>query len=232
MERSFEFCRDDWLELWIEFQPFLYKQNRGYGTQALKLRAVFFLCLKVQRLICENEDRTQQENKMEHRIRAAIDIWVARIGTAFGWVWFVLYALAAVVAFCELPDAKDSLDRVMPFVCLGLAAVHFLIIRVSKRTRELVSDFRYYAQLLAKNKSIDALSRTVKEPKEEVERKLLLMCKRGYFQGRIDLQDDCLVLEDAGSAARCPGCGATTRIYRNGDKCRYCGNPLMMDSSK
>ena len=27
--------------------------------------------------------------------------------------------------------------------------------------------------------------------------------------------------------ARCPGCGATTKIYNTGDVCRYCGNPLI-----
>ena len=164
----------------------------------------------------------------ERRIRPTVDIWIARIGTVFGWFWFVVYGLVTVVAFCELPEAKDNLDRAMPFVCLGLTAVHFLIIRVSKRTRELVSDFRYYAALLAENRSISELSKRVKEPREEVEKKLILMCRRGYFKGRVDMSRDRLILNAApeACAARCPACGATTRIYKNGDACRYCGNPL------
>ena len=167
----------------------------------------------------------------ERRARALVDIWIARIGTVFGWFWFVVYALCAVVSIAELPKAKENLDYAMPFILIGLAAVHFLIIRVSKRTRELVSDFQYYAALLATNKSISALSKKVKEPQEEVEKKLILMCKRGYFKGRVDLANDCLKLDSEPCVARCPGCGATTRIYKRGDVCRYCGNPLETENS-
>ncbi len=155
-----------------------------------------------------------------------IDIWTARIGTVFGWFWFVLYAMLAVVSIAELPEAKDRLDYAMPVILIGLAAVHFLIIRASKRTRELVRDFQYYAAVLAKDKSISALCGKVKEPQEDVEKKLLLMCRRGYFKGQIDLADDCLKLDSEPCVARCPGCGATTKIYKSGDVCRYCGNPL------
>lgn len=168
---------------------------------------------------------------MEKRFRATLDIWIARIGTAFGWFWGVLYVLIAIVGFCELTDAKDNIDRVMPFVCIGLAAVHFLIVVKSRKTRELVNDFRYYALILAKDKSITALSKKVKEPPEQVEKKLLKMCKRGYFKGRVDLgQDRLVLLENSGEAyaAKCPGCGATTKIFKNGDICRYCGNPLVI----
>jgi len=167
----------------------------------------------------------------ERRVRATIDIWIARIGTVFGWFWFVIYALCAVVSVTELPEAKENLDYAMPFILIGLAAVHFLIIRASKRTRGLVSDFRYYAALLAKDKSIAALSQKVKEPQEEVEKKLILMCKRGYFKGQVDLINDCMKLDSEPCAARCPGCGATTKIYKNGDICRYCGNPLVVGNS-
>ena len=166
---------------------------------------------------------------MERKFRATLDIWIARIGTAFGWVCCVVYALTAVVGFCELSEAKNNVDRVMPFVCLGLAALHFLIVRASKRTRNLVNDFRFYATILAKDKSISALSEKVKEPRETVEKKLLLMCRRGYFKGRVDIGRDRMVLNSGGEAyaARCPGCGATTKILKTGEICRYCGNPLV-----
>ena len=167
----------------------------------------------------------------ERRARATIDIWIARIGTAFGWFWFVLYALCTVVTIVDLPKAKDNTDYAMPFIFIGLAVAHFLLIRVSKRTRRLVSDFRYYAAVLAKNKSIAELSKTVKEPQEEVEKKLILMCRRGYFNGHADLANDCLKLHSEPCAARCPGCGATTKIFKNGDVCRYCGNPLELGTA-
>lgn len=169
----------------------------------------------------------------QRRGRATKDIWIARAGTAFGWIWFLFWAVITVVGFFDLPSAKDNTDRAMPFISLGMAAVHFLMIRVSKRTRRLVSDFRYYAAFLAENKSIDALSKRVNEPREDVEKKLIMMCKRGYFKGHVDLGKGCMVLDSVcACAARCPGCGATTRIYRNGDKCRYCGNPLMMENTQ
>ena len=165
---------------------------------------------------------------MKRRYRAIIDMWIARIGTVFGWFWFVIYGMVTIVSVAELFDAKESLDYAMPLICAGLTAVHFLIIRGSKKTRELVSDFQYYAQLMTKNKSIDALAKRVREPKVEVEKKLREMCRRGYFHGRIDFEHDCMVLTNPGiaCAARCPGCGATTAIYKDGDLCRYCGNPL------
>ena len=165
---------------------------------------------------------------MERKYRAGADIWIARIGTAFGWFWGVLYALVAVVGFCELPSAKDNLDVAMPFICLGLAAVHFLMVRAARKTRSLVGDFRYYSRQLAKDRSVASLCEKVKEPREEVERKLKEMCRRGYFRGHLDPDSGRLELEHTGEAfaARCPGCGATTRIYKTGDACRYCGNPL------
>ena len=162
----------------------------------------------------------------ERRGRVLIDIWIARIGTAFGWFWFVLYGLCAVVSITELPEAKDNLDYAMPFILIGLAAVHFLMIRASKRTRKLIGDFRYYAAFLARNKSIAALSEKVGESQQEVEQKLILMCRRGYFKGQVDLANDRMKLDSEPCAARCPGCGAVTKIYRSGDVCRYCGNPL------
>ena len=169
---------------------------------------------------------------MKRSIRATLDVWIARIGTAVGWFWFVIYALVSIVAITELFDAakeKESLDYAMPFICMGLAAAHYLLIRVAKNTRELVSDFNYYASLLAKDKSIANLCKKVKKPRENVENRLAQMCRRGYFKGRIE--GDRLVLDAVHEAyaARCPGCGATTKIYKSGDVCRYCGNPLMVE---
>lgn len=171
---------------------------------------------------------------MKRSIRATLDIWIARAGTVFGWFWFVIWALIGIVGVTELFDAektKESLDYVMPVICFGLAAVHFLLIRAAKNTRELVSDFNYYASLLARDKSITALCMKVKKPRELVENRLAQMCRRGYFKGRVE--DGRLVLNAVHEAyaARCPGCGATTKIYKTGDVCRYCGNPLSVSTA-
>jgi len=172
---------------------------------------------------------------MKRSVRATLDVWIARIGTAFGWFWFVIWILTGVVGIAELFDAKrmkDSLDYAMPAICFGLAALHFLLIRASRKTRELVSDFNYYASVLAKDKSISALCRQIKQPRELVEEKLAQMCRRGYFKGRVDGDRLVLAAVNEAYAARCPGCGATTKIYKNGDICRYCGNPLTVSTAE
>ena len=40
-------------------------------------------------------------------------------------------------------------------------------------------------------------------------REIREMCRRGYFNGHIDLKTDTMTFREApeGSAARCPGCG-------------------------
>ena len=122
----------------------------------------------------------------------------------------------------------DETPVIMPLICLGLAALHWLMIRASRRTRELVQDFRLYSAVLAEDKSLAALCEKLGKPQDEVLPRLQTMCRRGYVSGHIDFRQGCLVLSRTGEAyaARCPGCGATTGIYRSGDKCRYCGNPL------
>ena len=132
------------------------------------------------------------------------------------------------LATAVLPDSIVTLGSDAFWNCGRLTAIHYLLIRTAKGTRSLVGDFRYYAQILAKNKSLSALSEETGEDPEDVKKKLRTMCKRGYFKGHIDLQQDRMVLESSKGeyAARCPGCGATTRIRKTGGTCRYCGNPL------
>ena len=165
---------------------------------------------------------------MERRFRVITDIWIARIGTVVGWTGLIFWGMITSVSISSLFSAKEALDWIMPWVCLGLTAIHYLLIRTAKGTRSLVGDFRYYAQILAKNKSLSALSEETGEDPEDVKKKLRTMCKRGYFKGHIDLQQDRMVLESSKGeyAARCPGCGATTRIRKTGGTCRYCGNPI------
>ncbi len=168
--------------------------------------------------------------------RTVIDLWIARIGSVFGWVWFVFWAGITIAGIFELPNAKDSMDYAFPIISGLLAAAHYLLIRTAKRTRSLVQEFRLYARFLAGNKSVNALCAAVGQSRETVLRNLMTMCRRGYIKGHIDPEADEVVLEGQidretdqavpGAAAvpvRCPGCGAMNRA---GDKCRYCGNPI------
>ena len=135
-----------------------------------------------------------------------------------------------IVGLADLGDAKDGTDLVMPFVCLGLAALHYLLIRAMKKTKALVGDFRLYSSVLAQdpNKDITGIAKALQIPQEQVMRRLQEMCRRGYFSGHINFQAQRMELDPVRdlSVEHCPGCGATTAISRTGDTCRYCGAPL------
>jgi len=164
------------------------------------------------------------------KILLTLHILVSRIGTLLGWGGFVFWLFIAGACVFELPEAKDALDWGMPFLCGGLALAHFLLIRRAKQSRKQLQRFRMYSAYLAQNSSIAALAEAVGLPKAEVMKQVGEMCTRGYYNGHLDTATERLVLNTAaGSVARCPGCGATTRIYRTGDRCRYCGNPLVRE---
>lgn len=162
--------------------------------------------------------------------RVILDIWIARIGSAFGWIFLVLWTMMGAVGLAELGEAKDSTHRVMPFVCLGLAALHYLLIRRMRDTRKLVEDFRLYSSVLAQDpeKEITGIAEALKIPQETVMRRLQEMCRRGYFSGHINFNTRRMELGQGKglSVEQCPGCGATTAISSTGDVCRYCGTPL------
>ena len=65
----------------------------------------------------------------KRKTRIILDIWIARIGSAFGWVCLVFWAMMGLVGLADLGTAKDNIDRIMPFICIGLAALHYLLIR-------------------------------------------------------------------------------------------------------
>ena len=166
----------------------------------------------------------------ERKVRIILDTWIARIGSVFGWVCLVFWAIMAAVGLSELPVAKRSVDYVAPFICLGLAGVHYLLIRTMKRTKELVKDFRLYSSVLAQDpdKEISGISAALNIPEEQVMKRLQEMCSRGYFSGHINFHLKRMELNPGSgvSVERCPGCGATTSVSRSGDTCRYCGAPL------
>ncbi len=165
------------------------------------------------------------------KYRIIIDIWVARIGSAFGWICLVFWALIGAVGIGELPEAKDGVSVAMPFICFGLAAVHWLLVRAARNTRRLVGDFRLYSSVLARDpeKNIGGIAKALKIPEEQVMKRLQAMCRRGYFNGHINFMTKRMEMntgEDF-SVEHCPGCGAATAIIRTGDVCRYCGAPLV-----
>ena len=92
------------------------------------------------------------------KLRITLDIWVARIGSVFGWICLVFWALIGIVGLTELPEAESRMDYIAPFICLGLAAVHYLLIRAMRNTKELVADFRLYSSVLAQDPSPSASS--------------------------------------------------------------------------
>ena len=162
---------------------------------------------------------------MDNRRLATWDIWVARIGSVFGWILIALFLLAGLVSFL-----MDPPYIVIGIVLLVIAALMIVLLFSFRKTRNRVKGFRYYANALVHDKSITNLSANVGEPKEEITKKLQQMCRRGYFDGYVDIKGDRLVLTEGGGAyaAKCPGCGAKTTIYKTGDCCRYCGIPLVV----
>ena len=162
------------------------------------------------------------------KTRIILDIWIARLGSVFGWVFLVFWAMMGIVGLANIGEAQDGMDRVLPFVCLGLAALHYLLIRAMKKTRDLVGDFRLYSAVLAQDpdKEISGIANALKIPQEQVVKRLQEMCRRGYFSGHINFQTQQMELNTDLSIEHCPGCGATTAISRTGDTCRYCGAPL------
>ena len=167
----------------------------------------------------------------ENKLRIILDIWIARLGSVFGWICLVFWAMMGIVGIAELGNAKDGTERVLPIVCLGLAAIHYLLIRAMKKTKELVGDFRLYSSVLAQDpdKEIAGIAEALKIPQEQVMRRMHEMCRRGYFSGHINFQTRRMELNTGRdlSVEHCPGCGATTAISRTGDTCRYCGAPLV-----
>ena len=165
----------------------------------------------------------------ERKTRVVLDIWIARLGSVFGWIFLVFWTMMGAVGLAELGSAEDATHRVMPFVCLGLAALHYLLIRAMRKTKDLVGDFRLYSSVLAQDpdKEIAGIANALKIPQEQVTRRMQEMCRRGYFNGHINFKAQRMELDPGSvSVEHCPGCGAVTAINRTGDRCRYCGAPL------
>ena len=169
----------------------------------------------------------KQGSERARKIRMMLVLGASRLGSFLGWGGLSFWLFITGATIFELPEAKDALDWGMPLICGGLAVAHYLLIRYAKKSRQTLQTFRLYSAYLAQNSSVAALAESIGEPKAEVMKQVQEMCRRGYYNGHLDVGTERLVLnQEEGSVARCPGCGATTRIYHTGDRCRYCGNPL------
>ena len=129
--------------------------------------------------------------------------------------------------------AKDSTDIIMPFVCIALAAVHFLLLRSCRKTKALVHDFRLYCSALAQipDHSVTEMASILGVPADTAAKKLQEMCRRGYFNGYMDHKKQRMIFNGAFSETQlnvvyCPGCGARNAVSSAGGNCRYCDAPL------
>jgi len=175
---------------------------------------------------------------MQRRFRVRLDTFLAHAGKALGWIGAVFWGVIGLVGLSEMlfGGADRPIDRVMPFICLGLAALHGLLIWSASGMKELIRDFRLYSAALARDadKSILGLSQRLGLPLETVLQRLQKMCRRGYFNGFLNLRDQCLCLHTdeplSQQVVYCPGCGAGNAVSRAGGVCRYCGSPLSVSS--
>ena len=170
---------------------------------------------------------------MQRKGRVMLDIILARVGIIIGWIGIAFWSLMVIVGGSQAFDAQDPAYWAVLVISVGFIALHVALLLFSRRTKRLVQDFRLYSTFLARNPSLSALGASVNEKEEDVRLRLQTMCRRGYFNGRLDLQTGRMLFSHLeSSVARCPGCGATTNIYHTGDTCRYCGNPLIRNEGE
>ena len=174
-------------------------------------------------------------NATNNPARIRRDSWIARFGSILAWAGLIFWGLIFAVSIGEVLDgsAEEPVDKIMPFVCLGLAGAHVLLLLRSRKTKGLIKDFRIYCAVFARepDRSVPEMAKTLNIPLETALSRLQEMCRRGYFNGYIDHQKQQMVFHGVQETqnlhiACCPGCGARTAIARQGDACRYCGSPL------
>ena len=179
---------------------------------------------------------------MQSKRRIAFDIFIARAGTALCIPRLLFWVLIACVEFGETASQKAIEEwsqynlayKIVPFIPVVLAIIDIIILIKTRQTRRLVKDFRIYTGAMRFDKKIESLCEKLGIQRDKAVTRLQEMCRRKYIDGYVDVQKMELILNPVQSAepqtayvARCPGCGATTKIFHTGDICRYCGNPLI-----
>ena len=175
-------------------------------------------------------DKSPQQNAG----RILKDTRQARVRRALGWTGLIFWLLISIAMFFKLfsePTHENPADYYMPYVSLALAGLHAWMLLSSKRISRLIQDFRLYCGVLSREPEHSAaqISRILNQPLEKVMSDLQEMCKRGYFNGYLDHQSQCVVFNHQPAETNvvyCPGCGARNAISRAGDRCRYCDSPL------
>ncbi len=153
-------------------------------------------------------------------------------GLALAFFCFVI-ALAGFANYFTTDDLT-GVKIVLPFVFAGLGALGIMLFIRGRRIRRLLTDFRLFASILAKdeNKSVEKIASAVNQPLDTVMKKADAMCRRHYFTGYLDHGEKRLVFDSDASAAviRCPGCGAPARVEGSNTVCAYCGSPLTAEN--
>ena len=172
-----------------------------------------------------------------HPYRVIRDTWLARFGKIVSWIGIVFWGLLSMVGFAEWigGNADSAVDKVMPFVCLALAALHGLLLNASGKTSALIGDYRLYSAVLARDpdRSVQELSNALDVSSQKVTDQLQRMCRRGYFNGYLDHQQQKMQLFQPQDPTNlrvvyCSGCGAKNALTRAGGTCRYCSAPLSL----
>ena len=182
-----------------------------------------------------------EKMEQQNTSRVLLDTWMDHLGRVIAWAGLVFWITFAIAGFATLfgeTSHENSADYYMPYVCVGLAALNGWALVSIGRRRALLSDFRRYCAVFARepDKSIPDLAAALGIPAEKVMLSLEKMCRRGYFNGYIDHRTKRMVFthysypKDAEkpdlNVIQCPGCGALNVIEKTGDACRYCGTPL------
>ena len=181
-------------------------------------------------------------HKKKYRaFRVRVDQWIARFGTVFAWVWLVFWALMGVtgVGMWVFGQTEDATERILPYFFLGLAGLHWLLVRAFRYTRDLILDFDVSCAVRAheSDNSVSAIAKALKISDQEAMDRLQRMCRRGYFSAYVDRAKQQLVFytpptPQAPQGVFCPGCGARSAITRHGEPCPYCGAPLAIETPK
>lgn len=173
-----------------------------------------------------------------------------RLLRIIGWFGLVFWSMIALVGVADLIrghktaevdgqtviKALEGVDYAMTFISVGLAALHGWMLLSARRAKQRMEDFRLFSAFFAhqpEEKSISRLAASLNRPLDATMKQMQVLCKRGYFDGYMDYQQQCIRFygnDPAGGpqmkVACCPGCGAKTAIADQGGVCRYCGSPL------
>ena len=176
------------------------------------------------------------EREQQNTFRVLLDTWMDHVGRVIAWIGLVSWITLAIAGFVTLfgeSSHENPADYYMPYVCVGLAALHGWALLSIRRRHALLSDFRRYCAVFVREpgKSIPDLAATLGVSEETVMRQLEKMCRRRYFNGYIDHSRSCMVFarqqnETAPDVVYCSACGARNLVRQTGDACRYCGAPL------